>query len=210
MTQPRTSVPRSSLAIALQYYKGPRPGIALTIAAVALIAAVAIGVIHVVMLGQSGLAIAEGQSTMRTLHRYNAALEVWRQMAALPERELQFPEQVRLRDSIAGALRADLTALQTTVADSTDQRLIGQVLGDLEQGAPGAAGRFDLGTQGRSAMIVLAARQDSALFRAAARYQQSQFFAAIVIGLTVLAAASLIFPIAWVYVRFKQGLPPGV
>ena len=52
MTQPRMSTGRSSLAIALnQYYTGPRPGIALTISALALIAAVAIGVAHVVMLG---------------------------------------------------------------------------------------------------------------------------------------------------------------
>jgi hypothetical protein len=209
MTQPRTSVPRSSLAIALQYYKGPRPGIALTIAAVALIAAVVIGVLHIVMLGQSGLAISEGQSTMRTLHRYNAALEVWRQMAALPERELQFPEQIRLRDSIAGALQADLGSLRDNLVDSTDKRLVGQVMADMEIQVTGQQ-RFDLGTSGRSAMIVLAARQDSALFRAAAQYQRSQFFAAVVIGLTVLAAASLIFPIAWVYVRFKQGVPPGM
>lgn len=210
MTQPRQSTPRSSLAIALQYYKGPRPGIALTIAAVALIAAVVIGMVHVVMLGQSGMAISEGQNTMRTLHRYNAALEVWRQMSALPAEELQFPQQRQLRDSIAGALQADLASLRDNMGDSTDKRLVGQVLTDLQQASPGSNGQFDLGTAGRSAMIVLAARQDSALFRAAQRYQQSQFFAAIVIGLTVLASASLIFPIAWVYVRFKQGIPPGM
>src|SRR6186997_857348 len=75
MTQPRTSTQRSSLAIALnQYYVGPRPGVALTISAVALLAAVAIGIAHVVMLGQSGAAIADGQRAMRTLHRYNAVL----------------------------------------------------------------------------------------------------------------------------------------
>ena len=34
--------PRSSLAMALEYYKGPRPGIALTIAAVALVGALVV------------------------------------------------------------------------------------------------------------------------------------------------------------------------
>ena len=68
----------------------------------------------------------------------------------------------------------------------------------------------DLGSNGRAAMIVLAAREDSALFRAAERYQRSQFFAALLIGLTVIAAGVLIFPMAWAYVRFKQGIPPGM
>ena len=70
--------------------------------------------------------------------------------------------------------------------------------------------KIDLGAQGRGAMIVLSARQDSALFRAAQRYQRSQLFAAILIGLTVVASASLIFPISWAYVRYKRGIPPGM
>jgi len=213
MSQPRMSTPRSSLAIALgQYYTGPvRPGVALTIAAVALLAAMVVGVFHVVTLGQSGLAISAGQRTMRTLNRYNAALEVWRQMASLPEKEMQFPAQVALRDSIAAGLRSELTELQATVPDSTDKRLIGQVLSDLAASAPGSVtGRVELGMAGRSAMIVLSARQDSALFRAAANYQRSQFLAAVLIGLTVIASASLIFPISWAYIRYKQGIPPGM
>ena len=213
MSQPRMSAPRSSLAIALgQYYTGPvRPGVALTISAVALLAAMVVGVFHVIMLGRSGLAISEGQGTMRTLNRYNAALEVWRQMASLPEKELQFPEQIRMRDSIAGSLRNEFTTLQGAVHDSVDKRLIGQVLGDLATTQPGtAAGRMDFGTAGRGAMIVLSARQDSALFRAASDYQRSQFLAAVLIGLTVIASASLIFPISWAYIRYKQGIPPGI
>ena len=209
MTQPRMSTGRSSLAIALnQYYKGPRPGIALTISALALSAAVAIGVAHVVMLGQSGLAISDGQRAMRTLNKYNAALEVWRQMAVIPEKDVQFPAQKRLRDSIAAALRNDIKTLQSQTTDATNARLLGTVLTDLQSG--GATPLQDLGANGRAAMIVLSAREDSALFRAAQRYQQSQFFAALLIGLTVIASASLIFPMAWAYVRFKRGIPPGV
>ena len=211
MAQPRMSTGRSSLAIALnQYYTGPRPGVALTIAAIALIAAVAIGIAHVVMLGQSGLAIADGQRTMRTLHKYNAALEVWRQMAVLPEKDIKFPEQKHLRDSIATALRNDIQTLQSQSSDATNARLLGNVLSDLTPGGAEKAPAMDLGANGRAAMIVLAAREDSALFRAAERYQRSQFFAALIIGLTVVASASLIFPMAWAYVRFKRGIPPGV
>ncbi len=52
---------RSSFAIALDYYKGPRPGIALTVAAVALIGALIIGVIHVIALGSDRAVISDGQ-----------------------------------------------------------------------------------------------------------------------------------------------------
>lgn len=201
--------PRSSLAIALQDYKGPRPGIALTIAAVALIAALIVGIIHTVGLGRSGGAIAEGGRAMRTLHRYNAALEVWRQMAASPQ---QFPEQRRLRDSLATALKTQLGELQAQLADSTDRELVGEILADVGSWTtdrPVEAG-MDLGARGREAMMVLTARQDSALFRAAARYQRAQMFAALLIALTVIAAGVLIIPMSWLYVRYKRGIPPGM
>src|SRR6185436_8048950 len=101
-------------------------------------------------------------------------------------------------------LRNEFTTLQGAVHDSVDKRLIGQVLGDLAASQPGSAtGRMDFGTAGRGAMIVLSARQDSALFRAAADYQRSQFLAAVLIGLTVIASASLIFPISWAYIRYE-------
>jgi hypothetical protein len=185
--------PRSSLAIALQDYKGLRPGIALTIAAIALIAALIVGIIHTVGLGRSSGAIAEGGRTMRTLHRYTATLEVWRQMAASPQ---QFPEQQKLRDSLAAALKTQL----------------GEIIGDINSWTPDrpVAAGLDLGQRGREAMMVLTARQDSALFRTAAGYQRSQMFAAILIGLTVIAAGVLIIPMSWVYVRYKRGIPPGM
>ena len=196
--------PRSSLAIALQDYKGLRPGIALTIAAVALLAAIVLGVFHIVMLGRSGEAIDEGRQTIRTLHSYNAALEVWRQMSG---EDIQFAEQAQLRDSIAYALRTDLRALQARFDDPTDEALVGEVLDDFDASAtPGA----EMGIRGREAMIVLTARQDSALFRAAADYQRSQLIAAVVIGLAVLAAGILIMPMSWMYVRYKRGVPPGM
>ena len=201
--------PRSSLAVALQDYKGLRPGIAITVAAVALIAAIVIGVAHIYMLGQSGSAIEEGRSTIRTLHQYNAALEAWRQMTS-EEGGVAFPEQVRIRDSIATALRQEFADLMDTMKDTVDANLVSEVLADLSQPVGESAVGSELGVAGREAMIVLTARQDSALFRAAARYQRSQYFAALVIGLAVVAAGILIVPMSWMYVRYKRGVPPGM
>ncbi|MGD2134551.1 MAG: hypothetical protein PVF27_00250 [Gemmatimonadales bacterium] len=200
--------PRSSLAIALQDYKGLRPGIAITIAAVALAAAIVVGILHIFNLRQSRHAIEEGRSTIQTLHRYNAALEVWRQMTAAPE-DIEFPEQARLRDSISLALQTQLRELQQSLTDTVDQELVGDVIQDLQAvGAEGAGGA--LGQRGREAMIVLTARQDSALFRAAARNQRSLYAAGVVIGLAVIAAGILILPMSWMYVRYKRGVPPGM
>jgi len=213
MTQPQPQS-RSSLAIALQDYHhilGVRPGLALTVAAIALIAAAGLAIGLLTMLGSSSRAIADGRQTVRALHRYNAALEVWRQMSAQPDSALQFPEQRRLRDSIANALRTEFAGLESDLSDSTDRRLIGQVLADFQPDAGrGPNATFNLGVNGRSAMIVLTARQDTTLLRTADQSQQAQFFAAILFGLTTLAAVALIVPMAWAYVRFKQGIPPGL
>ncbi len=200
--------PRSSLAIALQDYKGPRPGIALTIAAIALIAAIVVGFVHIVMLGQSGSVIDDGQRTIRTLHSYNAALEVWRQLAS---GEVEFTEQAQLRDSIQHALNLELSALQEELDDPVDKELVGDVLSDLQQPAAEAeAAGIALGQLGREAMIVLTARQDSMMFQAARQYHQSQWIAAVIIGLAVLAAGILVIPMSWMYVRYKRGIPPGM
>lgn len=203
--------PRSSLAIALQDYKGIRPGIALTIAAVALIAALVVGIAHIALLGSAASTITEGERTLATLNRYNAALEVWRQMAVLPDSALPFEAQRQLRDSLAKGLRADLVVLQGEMNDSTDRALVQQIIGDLQRPEAGAkTSGLDLGVAGREAMILLSGRQDSALFNAAARSQRSQIFAAIVLGLTIVAAGVLIVPMSWMYVRYKRGVPPGM
>ncbi len=203
------SQPRSSFALAMEDYKaagGIRPGIALTIAAVALLLAILIGVIHIVNLGRSRAAVEEGGRTIRAIHSYNAALEVWRKMAVTPE---QFSEQGRIRDSIQIALSGQLAQLQEQVTNSLDRRLIGQVLEDLRQPADAESWGPELGIRGRAAMIVLTARQDSALVRVAARSSRSQLFAAVFIALSLVAAGVLIVPMSWVYVQFKRGHPLG-
>jgi hypothetical protein len=205
MTAPRSSVPRSSLAIALQDYRGPRPGVALTVAAVALVIAMVVGVFHLLGLSRSAAILADTQHTIQTLNRYNASLEVWRQMAA---DTLEFEAQRRLRDSLAYALRGDLGDLREVLVDSTDRALVGTILADLD--AAGTATQYDLGVAGREAIIVLTARQDSALLEAAAGSQRSRVVGAILIALTVIAAGVLIVPMSWAYVRYKRGIPPGM
>jgi hypothetical protein len=197
--------PRSSLALALQDYRGPRPGVALTIAAVALLAAMVLGAVHVVGLGRAATRLRESQQSIRALHRYNAALEVWRQMAV---DQLEFTAQRRLRDSLAVALRAELTDLRSSMRDSTDRALVSQVLDDLQRPKEPAA--FELGVPGREAMILLVSRQEAALFEAAAASQRARLLGGALIALTVVAAGVLIIPMSWVYVRFKRGIPPGM
>jgi hypothetical protein len=197
--------PRSSLAIALQDYRGPRPGVALTVAAVALVAAMVLGVVHVISLGRAAGRLRESQQTIRALHRYNAALEVWRQMAV---DQLEFAAQRRLRDSLAVSLRTELTDLRASMRDSTDRAFVSQVLDDLQR--PREPADFELGVSGREAMILLVSRQEAALFDAAAASQRARLVGGALIGLTVIAAGILIIPMSWVYVRFKRGIPPGM
>ena len=198
--------PRSSLAIALEDYKGPRPGIALTIAAVALVIGIAVGVMHVFALGRAGDVIEDSSQAVRTLHSYNAALEVWRQMAS-DTAELS-PMEAALKDSIALSLRRELSDLQAAFDNPIDRDLVGDILSDFTPSAEG--GTDEVGLRGREAMIILTARQDSALFQAAGDYEKSQYMAALFIGLAVIAAGVMIIPMSWVYVRYKRGIPPGM
>lgn len=201
--------PRSSFAIAMEDYKatgGLRPGIALTIAALALLLAILVGVVHIVNLGRARAAVEEEGRKIRAIHSYNAGLEVWRKMSVTPT---QFPQQDRIRDSVQTALASELTELQSDLTDSVDKRLVGQILEDLHRTEEGQVWGPELGLRGRAAMIVLTARQDSALVRIAARQSQFQLGAALFIGLSLIAAGILIVPMSWVYVQFKRGHPLG-
>ncbi len=202
--------PRSSLAVALLEYRGIRPGIALTIAAGALIVGVVVGSIHLIALGRSGLVIAEGQGTVRALHSYNAALDRWLSLVMGADTSFDITERVHVRDSVGIALRVQLREFQGALTDSVDRMLVEEVLGDMAR--PGAAevGDFGVGVSGRRAMIELAARQDSALFAVVTRYHQSQLLAGLMLGLTVVAAAVLVVPMSWMYLRYKRGIPPGL
>ena len=195
--------------MALEYYKGPRPGIALTIAAVALVGALVIGVIHVIALGSDRAAISDGQKTARTLNRYAAGLDMWSQMALSLDEDS--PDRQRLRDSIGVALRVTLRNLSTELADPMARGLVNDILKSIQNPSSGPKADIStLTTQARSAMIALTARQDSGLFQAVERSQRAQLISAIGTALTLLAAVCLIAPISWVYLRYKAGMPPGL
>ena len=196
---PRPSVGRSSFAIAMKDYTFIRPGIAVTISAATLLAAVIIGVLLIGSLGRAARTVRQGGQTAQTLHRYNAALEVWRGMTVGGDSVLERPEARRMRDSIRTALTDNFSALQAGLEDPTDSAMVRTILEGL------ATGDVELTADARQAMIVLLARQDSAMFQAAATSQRAVLFSAVLLGLTVLAAGMLVIPMAWLYVRHKRG-----
>ena len=196
---PRPSVGRSSFAIAMKDYTFIRPGIAVTISATTLLAAVIIGVLLIGSLGRAARTVRQGGQTAQTLHRYNAALEVWRGMAVGGDSLLERPEARRMRDSIRTALTENFSALQAGLEDPTDSAMVRTILEGL------ATGDVELTRDARQAMIVLLARQDSAMFQAAATSQRAVLFSALLLGLTVVAAGMLVIPMAWLYVRYKRG-----
>ena len=196
---PRPSVGRSSFAIAMKDYTFIRPGIAVTISAATLLAAVIIGVLLIGSLGRAARTVRQGGQTAQTLHRYNAALEVWRGMTVGGDSLLERPEARRMRDSIRTALTDNFSALQAGLEDPTDSAMVRTILEGL------ATGDVELTADARQAMIVLLARQDSAMFQAAATSQRAVLFSALLLGLTVLAAGMLVIPMAWLYVRYKRG-----
>ena len=192
-------MPRSSFAIAMKDYTFIRPGIAVSISAAILIVALIIGGLLIRSLGRAAGTVELGGQTVRTLHSYSAALEVWRQMAAGGDPAFQRPEARALRDSIRAALTAQMKEFRGSMTDSTDRALVGTVLQGL------ASTDVGLGTEARQAMIVLVSRQDAALFEAAAASQRAVTFAAVLLALTVLAAGMLVIPMAWLYIRYKRG-----
>lgn len=176
-----------------------RPGIAVSISAATLVAALIIGALLIRSLGAASATVRRGGQAAQTLHRYSAALEVWRIMAAGGDPGLQRPEAQKMRDSIRAALTADFKLLRGELADTIDRALVGVIVDGLAETDVG------LGTQARQAMILLTARQDSAMFAAAKTSQGAVLFAAVLLALTVLAAGMLVIPMAWLYVRYKRG-----
>src|SRR5712691_3508005 len=201
-TPPRPSMPRSSFAIAMKDYTFIRPGIAVTISAATLVAAFVIGVTLIGSLQRASAAVRAGALTSQRLHRYNAGVEVWREMSTSRNPAYRRPEVIAQRDSIGRALRAQLTdlSLSLSLPDTSDRQLVRNVLAALTS-AGGEAG-----TSARAAMIVLLAHQDAALFDAAEAAQRGVVLAAVLLALTVLAAGTLVVPMAWLYVRYKRGV----
>lgn len=179
-----------------------RPGIAVTISAVTLAVALVIGVWLVASLNEAARTVTHGANTVETLHRYNAGLEVWRQMSTSTDAAYRRPEAVAQRDSIGRELRVQLSGLANNMTDERERTLVQNVLlGISGATVPGSREA----REAREAMIVLLARQDSAMFHAAQASQQAVLLSAILLALTIVAAGTLIVPMAWLYVRYKRG-----
>jgi hypothetical protein len=196
---PRPSVGRSSFAIAMKDYTFIRPGIAVSISAATLALALVIGFWLIVSLRGAAATVENGARTVETLHKYNAGLEVWRQMITSTDPAYKRPEAVAQRDSIGRALRKELARLGTDMSDASDQERIQQILEGLTREEP------SIGTQARQAMIVLLAKQDSSMFKAAETSQKAVLLSAALLALTVVAAGMLVIPMAWLYIRYKRG-----
>ena len=196
---PRPSVGRSSFAIAMKDYTFIRPGIAVSISAATLVLALGVGFWLIVSLRGAAATVENGARTVETLHKYNAGLEVWRQMVTSTDPAYKRPEALAQRDSIGRALREQLARLGTEVSDPDDLERVQQVLEGLTRTDP------SIGTQARQAMIVLLAKQDAAMFKAAETSQKAVLLSAALLGLTVVAAGMLVIPMAWLYIRYKRG-----
>jgi hypothetical protein len=196
---PRPSVGRSSFAIAMKDYTFIRPGIAVSISAATLAVALVVGFWLILSLRSAAATVEHGARTVETLHRYNAGLEVWREMATSADPAYRRPEAIAQRDSIGRLLRTQLAELANSMTDEREADMVRSVLGGLTSTAPGA------GLEARQAMIVLLAKQDSAMFHAAQASQNAVLLSAALLALTVLAAGMLVIPMAWLYIRYKRG-----
>jgi prophage DNA circulation protein len=176
-----------------------RPGIAVSISAATLALALVIGFWLIVSLRGAAATVENGARTVETLHKYNAGLEVWRQMVTSTDPAYRRPEAIAQRDSIGRALREQLSRLGNEMSNANDRELVLQVLEGLTRTDPA------IGTQARQAMIVLLAKQDSAMFKAAETSQKAVLLSAVLLGLTVVAAGTLVIPMAWLYIRYKRG-----
>lgn len=192
-------MPRSSFAIAMKDYTFIRPGVAVTISAVTLVAALIIGVLLIKSMAHASATVNRGAHASGLLNRYNARYEVWRSMATSTDPAFHQPEAVAQRDSLQHDVQSGLARFGAGVTSQQDSSLVQQVLEGLASTDPQTT------TKARQAMIVLLAEQDQALFDAAETAQQGVLLAAVLLALTILAAGLLIVPMAFLYVRFKRG-----
>lgn len=195
----RVSVPRSSFAVALKDYTFVRPGIAVSISALCLVAALVVGGILIGSLRRTSAMVEYARKSAFTLHDYNAALDTWHQLVTSEDPELQKPESRSLRDSIRTALIAQLNQMVAATGDTTQKNLIATVVRGLQSMNVG------LDDAARQSMIVMLSRQDDAMFQAIASSQRAVLLSAVLIALTIIAAGSMVVPMAWLYIRFKQG-----
>jgi len=196
---PRPSVGRSSFAVAMKDYTFIRPGIAVSISAATLVAALIIGLLLIQSLSHASTTVNRGASASQQLHGYSAAYEVWYQMATSNDPAYKRPEAMSQREAIRERLRTQLSRLSKTLPDSGDQEQVRTILQGL------AATDAATSTAARQAMTVLLGTQDRNLFDAAETSQRGVLLAAVLLALTIVAAGLLIVPMAFLYIRYKRG-----
>jgi hypothetical protein len=192
-------MPRSSFAIAMKDYTFIRPGVAITISAATLVAALVIGVVLIKSLAHASATVDRGARASEMLHRYNARYEVWRGMATTTDPTFQRPEAQAQRDSLRNDLQLEMSRFGNGLPSQQEKDLVQQALEGL------ASTDYQTTNKARQAMILLLARQAATLFEAAETSQQGVLLAAVLLALTILAAGLLIVPMAWLYVRHKRG-----
>lgn len=195
---PRLSVNRSSFAFAMKDYTFIRPGIAVTISAVTLLVAFVFGIDLIHSLNRASTTVRTGAQVSQTLHSYSAAYEVWHQMATSSDPAYKTAQAAAQRDTLREHLRTNLSGLAKTLSD-TDQAQVRTIIEGLGNTDATAS------TNARQAMTVLLGRQDAALFEAAEASHEGVWITAVLLGLTVIAAATLVVPMAWIYIRYKRG-----
>lgn len=192
-------MPRSSFAIAMKDYTFIRPGVAVTISAATLVAALVIGVLLIKSLAHASATVNRGANASQALNRYNARYEVWRSMATSTDPAYKKPEAIAQRDSLQHDIQIEMSRFGAGLTSQQDSTLVQQVLEGL------ASTDYATTNKARQAMIVLLAEQDQALFDAAETAQRGVLLAAVLLALTILAAGMMIIPMAWLYVRYKRG-----
>src|SRR5205807_2856303 len=95
------------------------PGVAVSLSAATLVAALIIGLVLIRSLGKASATAESGARAVQTLHRYNAGVEVWRQMATSTDPAYKRPAVIAQRDSIRGALQTQLSRLAGVDRKST-------------------------------------------------------------------------------------------
>src|SRR5207247_10730053 len=118
-----------------------RPGIAVTISAVTLALALVIGFWLIISLRGAAETVSRGARTSETLHRYNAGLEVWREMTTSRDPRFHRAEAVAQRDSLGRSLRMQLSALGNAIPDNHERELVHTAPGGRTRSAPGTAAR---------------------------------------------------------------------
>ncbi len=165
-----------------------RPGIAAWLSAITLAAALVIGVALIRSLGEAAEAVRRGGEAASAAHDSTAGLEAWGNASTEP-----------LRDSVRASLTVRFRELRADLTDPAAIGLIDDVIAGLK------ASDVDFSTRARGGMVAFLARQDEALFAAAEAAQRAQRYALVLLALAALGAGVLVVPLAWLWVRQKEG-----